>query len=268
MAKVKKTSAAGSPLKARNGVDPKQEEPAPAETGVARLPPMYQSVQALSANKHAGLRLSPSNGYANAAKMASIIISAPEFPAAARDYPVVFSDHETEAMAYVVTGYADGMNIYVDNKGAWRKETYIPAYVRRYPFIFLQSDGGNRLTLAIDQNGGWISESSGTLLYEADGTPSTTTKNGLAFCRAYKNELDRTRTLVRQIVDSGITIGRRAEITLPGGKKATIAGFRIVDEKKLAALPDATFLEMRKSGALTLVYCHLMSMLTWKNMLA
>lgn len=267
MAKQEKSAAKPLTKKPQNGSETANAGPA-GGTGSSGLPPMYDSVQALAANRHAGLRLAPSNGHANAAKMSSIILGASEFAAAARNYPVVFSDDETDAMAYVVTGYANGVNLYVDAKGAWRKETYIPAYVRRYPFIFIESEAGKRLTLAIDRNGGWFSETNGTLLYEADGTPSSVTKNGLAFCRAYKTELDRTRVLVRQIVDCGITISRRAEITLPGNKKAMISGFRIVDEKKLAELPDATFLELRKSGALTLIYCHLMSMLTWKNMLA
>jgi hypothetical protein len=56
--------------------------------------------------------------------------------------------------------------------------------------------------------------------------------------------------------------------SLAGGQKAMIGGFRIVNEKKLAALPDKVFLEMHRSGALTFVFCHLMSMANWRNILA
>ncbi len=200
--------------------------------------------------------------------MSSIILAASEIPSAAQDYPVVFSDRGDDAMPYVVTGHAEGANLYVDGEGAWRKDTYIPAYVRRYPFIFIESDGGKRLSLGIDPTAANLSQGNGAPLYEADGKPSATARNAVAFCKAYKSELDRTKELVRQIVDAGITVARRADVTLPGGGKAAVGGFRIVDEKKLGALPDEAFLALRKSGALTIIYCHLMSMGAWRNLLA
>jgi hypothetical protein len=240
--------------------------PAAAPAAGSGLPPMYSGVEALSAQRHGALKLAAPAGFGHAAAMSSILVGASEVPAASRDYPVVFSDRENDAMAYAVTGYAEGVNVHVDGDGAWRKDAYIPAYVRRYPFIFLESEGGKRLTLGVDPKA--LSQDGKTALYDADGKPSVASKNALAFCTAYKKEMDRTRVLVQQIIASGITISRRAEVTLAGGKKAMIGGFRIVDEKKLAALPDEVFLEMRRSGALTLVYCHLMSMASWRNILA
>jgi hypothetical protein len=139
---------------------------------------------------------------------------------------------------------------------------------RRHPFIFIESEEGKRLTLAVDPTSPLLSQSEGASLYEPDGKPSAAAKSALAFCRAYKAEMDRTRVLVRQIIDAGITVARRAEVTLPGGGKAAVGGFRIVDEALLAGLPDEAFLSLRKTGALTLVYCHLMSMAAWRNLLA
>jgi SapC len=245
---------------------PVSAAPAPATPAIAGLPPMYSGIEALSAKRHGALKLGAPRGFAHAAAMSSILVGASEIPAASRDYPVVFSDRENDAMAYAVTGYAEGVNVHVDSEGAWRKDQYIPAYVRRYPFIFLESEGGKRLTLGVDARA--LSPAGGVPLYEEDGKPAAAAKNALAFCTAYKKEMDRTRVLVQQIIASGITISRRAEVTLAGGQKAMIGGFRIVDEKKLAALPDEVFLELRRSGALTLVYCHLMSMASWRNILA
>jgi hypothetical protein len=266
MTKEKKTAKPRAAVTGGNGADATpQPQAAPASPA---LPPMYGAVEALSAARHGALRLGRLGGYAHAAKMSSIILGASEIPSAARDYPVVFSDG-SEAMAYAVTGYANGVNLQVDTQSAaWRKDAYVPAYVRRYPFIFIESEGGKRLSLGIDPTAPNLSRSEGAPLYDADGKPSEAAKSALAFCKAYKAEMDRTRELVRQVVDTGITVARRADVTLPGGGKAAVGGFRVVDEKKLAALPDEAFLALRKTGALTIIYCHLMSMAAWRNLLA
>ena len=267
MSNEKKPAKAAGKAKTIEPAAAVAEAAAPQAAVPARgMPPMYSGVEALSAQRHGSMKLAPRSGFAHAAGMSSILVAASEVPAAARDYPVVFSDRENDSMAYAVTGYAEGVNIHVDSEGAWRKDAYIPAFVRRYPFIFIESEGGKRMTLGVDPKA--LSEEKGSAIYEADGQPSQTTKNALAFCSAYRNEMDRTRVLVQQIIASGITISRRADVNLPGGKKAMIGGFRIVDEKKLSELPDDAFLEMRRTGALTLVYCHLMSMASWRNILA
>ncbi len=273
MAPEKKTPASKAAEK-KHKLAENDEANAPIETAPAphraqpALPPMYAAIEALSATRHGALKLAASQGYGHAAKMSSIILAASEIPAAAQDFPVVFSDQGDNAMPYAVTGHAEGVNLHVDADGAWRKDAYIPAYVRRYPFIFIKSDGGKRLLLGVDPGASALSQTEGAPLYKADGKPSATARNAVAFCKAYKSELDRTGVLVRQIMDTGITVARRANVTLPGGGKAAVAGFRIVDEKKLGALPDETFLALRKSGALTIIYCHLMSMGSWRNLLA
>ena len=66
--------------------------------------------------------------------------------------------------------------------------------------------------------------------------------------------------------ETGILIEKSADVTLPDGKKTQVTGFRIVDEKAFNELSDKEFIKLRKSGALTLIYCHLWSMRTWKNL--
>jgi hypothetical protein len=39
-----------------------------------------------------------------------------------------------------------------------------------------------------------------------------------------------------------------------------VGGFSVVDEEKLRALPDATVLELHRSGALGLIQAHLLSL--------
>jgi hypothetical protein len=61
-------------------------------------------------------------------------------------------------------------------------------------------------------------------------------------------------------------VTRQAEIYTPAGRIINFSGFRIVDEKKLSELDDATFLEWRKKGWLPVIYAHLFSGSQWQRL--
>ena len=71
--------------------------------------------------------------------------------------------------------------------------------------------------------------------------------------------------LLAAIAGTGLLVDRNADVTLPDETKRRITGFQVVDEEKLAQLDDETFLSLRKNGALALIYCHLISMRNWRN---
>ncbi len=264
-AKQAGTAKATGAAKATNGAD--QREAAAAAGPATGLPALFADVQALNAQLHAKLKLAPAKDHRFAAVMNSIVLAVSEFPEASRDYPIVFADDEENPLPYAVTGHTAGANQYVDKDGSWRAQTYIPAYVRRYPFILIESPDGNTLTLGVDPTSDMLSPKQGEALYDAEGKPTQTVQNALRFCLAYKNEMDRTSQLSKQLMESGILVSRGAEVTLPDGTKSMISGFRVADEQKLAELPDDKFLELRKSGALVMAYAHLISMRAWRNLL-
>ena len=79
--------------------------------------------------------------------------------------------------------------------------------------------------------------------------------------------MERTKTLMNQLEDADILVERNASVTLSDGEVSRIAGFSVVDEKKLAELDDHKFLQMRKTGLLNMVYAHMWSMRVWNNLL-
>lgn len=244
---------------------PKETKEATA-TSASNFPMFYDSVVPLNVGSHAGLKIAPMKDYSFAKSANSIILAATEFAQAAVHYPIVFSKIGENIQAFAVTGHTAGENLFVGEDKKWRLDTYIPAYVRRYPFLLVQSDNKN-LSLGVDEKSSLFSKSGGEALYEK-GEASNIAKHALAFCYNYRQELERTVALLKQINDADILIERSADVSMDGGKKkAKITGFSIVDEKKLSELADDKFLELRKSGALNLIYSHLWSMRAWNNLL-
>lgn len=225
---------------------------------------LYREVTVLNADQHASLRVAPAKNVKFAAGLNSIRLAASELPQAATSYPVVFAETKDGWCAYAVTGHASGKNEFIDDAGKWREGCYIPAFVRRYPFILAVDNEKKTYSLAADMTSELLNEEEGAPLFEGS-KPSQAGMNALKFCTSLHEQLQASSAIIKQIADTGILQSRRAEFTKPDRSRHVIEGFNTVDEAKLRELPDDKFLELRKSGALNLVYCQLWSMRTWNS---
>jgi hypothetical protein len=68
------------------------------------------------------------------AKTNSVPILASEFFDCAREYPIVFARGEAGLVPAVLLGLRESENLFVGGDGKWDAR-YVPAFVRRYPFV-------------------------------------------------------------------------------------------------------------------------------------
>lgn len=226
------------------------------EARPASLPPFYRDPRPLSREMHAAWRLLEGDA-SFAADAAYVPIVAGEFARAAQSYPIVFA--MPGAVPVAVLGL-ERRNLFVRD-GQWARETYVPAYVRRYPFGFVATEEPDSFILAIDAGSGRVAEQGeeGLALFDA-GEPAERTRQALAFCDAYQAESEATRAFAEALKQQKLLIERRADATLPDGRTFGLQGFQIVDAAKFAALDDATILDWHKRGWLALVHFHLASL--------
>ena len=228
------------------------------------LPPFYRDPRPLSRETHADWRLLEGDaGFA--ADAAFVPIVAAEFARAGQNYPVVFA--MPEAVPVAVLGL-EQRNLFVRD-GQWAEESYVPAYVRRYPFGFVATGEAGSFILAIDAGSDRVAEDGegGLALFEA-GEPAERTRQALAFCDAYQAESETTRAVVDALKAQDLLLERRADATLPDGRTFGLQGFQIVDAAKFAALDDATVLDWHKRGWLALVHFHLASLERFQTLIA
>ena len=111
---------------------------------------IYGSVQAISVRKHHDWSVVSGEDYEFARSINSVPVMAAEFPNVASDFTIVFTGDDKLVMPVVIMGFRDGENLYIDDQGKWLAR-YIPAFLRRYPFVFSSSDNGQTFTLCIDE---------------------------------------------------------------------------------------------------------------------
>jgi hypothetical protein len=235
---------------------------APARPG---LPLFYKVPHVLEPRRHAGAGLTEGMRLGFAATTNSVPLAADEFFPAQAHYPIVFTATAPVAPMALV-GVGPDRNLFVDRDGAWRQGGYVPAYVRRYPFVFVRA-GDGQFALAVDEAAENFSAGGGRPLF-ADGKPSDLAKQALQFCAAFQQQFERAQAFSAALEEQGLLADYRAELRVPGGKPVTLAGFRVIDEAKFNALPDEVFLDWRRKGYGALVHAHLMSMHRWSALAA
>lgn len=188
-----------------------------------------------------------------------------EFGLGAASYPVIFVGSEKTPVA--VMGISQGQNLFVDDTGMPLPDYYIPAFVRRYPFVFAADDGQDRLLLCVDREAPMISDTPDMPFFEGD-QPSKYTQDAIEFCKEFERQRRATSEFVK-LIESYDLFEQKSVTFQPRdqqgneGAPQKIADYWAISEEKLNKLPAEKFIELRDNGVLGAIYAHLVSLLNW-----
>lgn len=227
-------------------------------------PVFYKQPRPLRAEQDVALGLAETVDYRFATDSNSVPLVAAEFTQACKHYPILFADGE-RSQPVALLGLRNMENLFVEGEGKWRSG-YVPAYVRRYPFIFMENVERSEFVLCIDEAATGVVQGSGRPLF-ADGKPAPLLDNALAFCRDYQGHHAFTLQFMEALTEAGLLTPNRADVSLATGEKLSLGGFKVIDEARFNALPAETFLQWRERGWLHLVYCHFVSMSNWATLI-
>jgi hypothetical protein len=220
---------------------------------------IYETAVPVSAARHRECSVE-SSGYAFSRSVNAVPLMAVEFAAAAAEYAIVFAGSGDVVMPSVILGMRGQENAYLDATGGWNAK-YIPAFIRRYPFVFSSSNDAQTFTLCIDEAfAGFNREGRGQALFGEDGKPTTYVQNVLKFLQEYQAQFQRTRAFCEKLRQLELLEPMQASVSLESGEHLSLTGFMAVERKRLKALSGETLAELAKSDELELLYLHLQSM--------
>jgi hypothetical protein len=220
---------------------------------------IYENVVPVSKQRHANWSVEVGGDYAFSRKVNSVPLLAVEFPLAAAEYPIVFSGNDQAVMPVAVLGLGTE-NQYLGEDGAWQGR-YIPAFLRRYPFVFSSADEGKTFTLCIDESyGGFNQEGRGARLFEDGGNPAPYVQNVLKFLQEYQNQFRRTEVYCAKVKNLNVLEPMQAQVTQASGAKSQLVGFSGINRDKLKGVTGDSLAELAKTDELELCYLQLQSM--------
>jgi hypothetical protein len=234
-------------------------------SGDRALPLFYKNPTPLDAKRHAELALKKDFDLSFAQGVNAVPVNMIEMPHVCHYYPIAFGPDQN-ATPVALLGLRDDENLFLDKKGKWSEDMYIPSYIRRYPFIFSEMPANDQLTLCVDIDDTLVEDGGEQRFFDDKGGPTQLSQNALEFCKSYHAAAQQTLEFSRALAEKDLLIERSAEVTIPGDKKISLSGFRIVDEKKLSEIDDETFLDWRRKGWLPFIYAHLFSGAQWQRL--
>jgi len=227
------------------------------------LPLFYRKPQPLVPVIHDDIRLKDGD-YRFAAETNSVPLAVIEFAQAMRFYPIVFVESGNFPVAVLGLTSANGFV----SDGRWAEAHYVPAHVRRYPFVFAEAgEQGFALALDVDSERVARSGGEGVALFE-DGKPTPLTQGAMALCRDFHQAHLQTAAFIEALAVEDLLVARQADAKPAGGDALQLRGFRVIDTEKLSRLPDATVLDWHKKGWLALIHFHLASLDRFADLLA
>ena len=165
------------------------------------LPLFYNDLAPLSSSVHGDWRLRSIDGAQFLRTAHAVPLLSEEIILAHRFYPIVFSAGDNP-VPLALMGLNEGINTFVDERGMFPDDVYVPAYVRRYPFMLarLRPDTED-LSLCFDPTSEVLGAyDDGDRIFD-DGQPSGRVKEILGFCESFEQASQATAAFVGELIN-------------------------------------------------------------------
>ncbi|WP_219895084.1 SapC family protein [Aquisediminimonas profunda] len=226
-----------------------------------QLPLLFSDLTPLSSVEHASWKARASDALPVFARQHAIPLTIDEFAVAQRYYPIIFSAGDNP-VPLALMGLNEGINTFVDADGKLLDQVYVPAYVRRYPFLLARlREDSDELSLCFDPSANTIGPfEEGDPLF-VDGQPSEGVKAILGFCEQFEQAGQRTTAFMQELIKSELLMDGEVSIQVADNEQPFVyRGFQMVNEEKLRDLRGDSLRKMMQSGLLPLVHAHLFSL--------
>ena len=229
---------------------------------------LYRNTVVVSSETHAQWSIEAEGGsYEFARDVGFVPLTTPEFEKAAHDYPIVFVEDEDAIRPCVILGYEQDQNLFVDVNGVW-VDSYVPAFVRRYPFIFGSDTGRESMTLVMDSSyAGFNQEGRGERLFLSGGGRTAYLERLLEFLQQYQAETKRSAELSAELKRLEVLEPVQAQVSLDSGQQLSLGGFSTVNRDRLRALPASELKTLAQTDWLELIYVHLFSLANFATLM-
>ncbi|GGY73321.1 peptidase [Cellvibrio zantedeschiae] len=231
---------------------------------------IYDNIQPLS-EKHAKWSISVED-HAFVSHLNSVPLLASEISSAAAEFPIIFSKTgvEGEYLPLAVMGLKDDQNLLLNDKNILITR-YVPAFIRRYPFILGGAEGAEMMTLCLDEDSKAVVKdgSRGERLFNDDGSNSDLLNDIIAFQQDYQSHAPLTRNFSKKLHELGLLEPMSANISFKAKEevKLNLGGFFVVKRENLKAISDEEALDLFKKDGLELIYAHMNSLSNFNRLI-
>lgn len=233
-------------------------------------PLFYADVVPLSRERHKDWFVDMAQGYGFTSETNSIYVAGTEFPMVSREYPIVFAkDSQGDLVPVAMLGLRRNQNLMVAADGTWLG-SYIPAYIRRYPFVLANVDPqANSFAVCIDESySGFNTAGEGERLITESGEHGEILSNSVKFLEEFHKHSEITATFCKAVNEAGLVESMQANFSMRSGSTFSLAGLHCVPRNKIKALSAEQLKRFADRDYLDLLYLHVYSLSNMDKLIA
>ncbi len=225
----------------------------------------YKNIVPISRETHKNLKFNDNKDMNFAANTHWTPVAGDEFYQAALNYPILFMgaetpDGKTSYTPVAMLGLSNGKNDFLDVENKWKADTYIPAFIRRYPFVLAGTPDQKELTICFDSESGMFNELEGIDLFNSDGSVSPFMENRINLLNGFKNSMEQTVKFVETLSKMDLLKKQSIDIRNNVGQTARLTNFWLIDTEKFNTLSADRLGKLHKEHHLGWIFAHLMSL--------
>ena len=228
---------------------------------------LYKTPMLLNHEEHRrlGLKKLP-NPFEFVKNIKAIPIVAAEFSSVQKHYPIVFSNLENPA-ALAIVGLTEDRNLFVSDDGQWDPHSYIPSYLRRYPYALATGENA-QAAVVIDTASDGVTEDADFPFFDGQSVTKET-QDMIDFCQQFALEATKTQNFCRRIKELGLLTPQTATQNADDGSEpTTIANYVSIDPQKLTELSAEEVQSLLNDGVLASIFSQAFSMENWTRLIA
>jgi len=213
----------------------------------------------ISRTNHSGKTWNRAQTYGFAASQPVVPIVGLELATAAVNMPLGFIRQGENYHLVALLSFRQNSNLFIGPDGRW-VGTYIPAAFRSYPFRLLRPEGSEQMMVCVDEESELLrDDDEGELFFDESGKPSELVSQIADFLQQYEANRLATDMAVKALADANVVLPWEIKVK-DKDRELPVTGLYRIDETKMNALDDQTYLGLRKAGALGVAYAQIISM--------
>jgi len=211
--------------------------------------------------QHANLKVQDIRDFTRFKEQHLIPVVVQDFIPLAAEFPIAFvKNTETgQFTAVAMMGIKPNINLYCQAP-SWPAEV-VPSSFFNYPFsLAKQNEDQDDCFVCIDTESALVTEEQGQALFDDQGEQTDYLKARTEHLLNIAQRHEQTANIMQYFASKKLLTLKTLNLNLGDNQKFTLDGLYVIDEKKLNALSDNEFNELRSKGLLPIIYAHLSSM--------
>lgn len=226
--------------------------------------PMHEMLNNVS---HKDLRVITKKSKEYGDDVAGCLVYPPEFLDVHKEYPIYFQkDPETgEFQSVAIFGFENNQNLFLDDSSSGWDAYYIPALIRREPFLIGLQPGRNTEEqtpkVMIDMESLRISKGEeGELLFREGGGNTPFLEEVTGSLSLIRDGMLASKEMFAVLSEHELIEPFTLDIKFIDGKSLAVNNYYTINQEKLYALDDKDISKLHKTGHLQLAYLVLASL--------